>query len=391
MLSLLTNTSASTAQRNLNITNNDLSRSLEKLSSGLRVARASDDVASMAIGSRLNAELTALKVAATNAGQAVSLTQIAEGVYARTNDMLVRMKSLSAQAANGTLSDTERQLLDVEFQALKSEIDRVAADTTFNGQQLVNSSDASHAINDDTALYRANIVGAVDATGDFAVSAAVAGVYTISVDGYSGTIDTTDIGGATLTSQATVTLTSATGKGAIVLTLGVGYGIGADAAGTLDGGTANVLDIVADGDVNGFQTFDFRVGSGSNPAEDVIAASVYGSSSSFMGFDGDTNSAIDISSSDNADKASAVIDSAINYLIDIRAEVGATQNRIETAQNNLSTTIENTEAAKSSYLDADIASEITIFTAKQILLQSGISTLAQANQVPQNLLSLFQQ
>jgi len=386
-LSIVTNTASLNAQRNLNQTNSNLSSSLEKLSSGLRVNKAADDVASMAIGSRLNAELTALKTVATNAGQAVSLLQIAEGTYSRTNDMLVRMKSLTAQAANGTLSDTERQLLDVEFQALKSEIDRVAADTTFNGQSLVNSTDATHAIADDTAAYRVNVVGAVDATGDFAVSAAVGTVYTISVDGYSGTIDTA----ATLTEQTTVTLTSSTKKGAIVLTLGAGYGIGADAGGTLDGGTANVLDIVSNGDINGFQTFDFRVGTGSNAAEDIISSVIYGSSANFMGFDADGGgAAVGITTSDNADSASAVVDAAINYLIDVRAGVGASQNRIETARNNLATTIENTEAAKSSYLDADIASEITQFTSQQILLQSGISTLAQANQVPQNLLSLFQ-
>ncbi len=314
MLSLITNTSASVAQRNLGDTNRTLSSTLEKLSSGLRVNKASDDVASMAIGSRLNSELTALRTVATNAGQAVSLLQIAEGTYSRINDMLVRMKSLSSQSANGTLSDTERQLLDVEFQALKNEIDRVAADTEFNGQTLVNAELTTNTISDeDTAAdgYVVNVVGNVDATGDFAVSALSGGLYTISVDGYSGTVSNSLVSAGALTEQVVVTMTHATNEGSLVLTLGTGYGIAADAGGTLDGGTANVLDI-ATSTSDATVTKNFRVGSGSNSSEDVISATINGANATYLGFDSNSNSTISITTTANADKASALVDCSIN-------------------------------------------------------------------------------
>jgi len=386
-LSIVTNTASLNAQRNLNQTNSNLSSSLEKLSSGLRVNKAADDVASMAIGSRLNAELTALKTVATNAGQAVSLIQIAEGTYSRTNDMLVRMKSLTAQAANGTLSDTERQLLDVEFQALVSEIDRVAKDTTFNGQTVV-ASEQNFTQGAGTANYTVSFSGisavngavqditSVDNGTDRDFTVTFGGVaYSTALGGGSGALDeATYLTGDLVNSATTVVLGNATDDNKIVLTINAGQSV---AAGAID------LDIDIDG--TGQNSFDFRVGTGSNAAEDIISADINAITESQLGL-----TALSIGNAQQADSSSIVVDRAINYLIDARANVGASQNRIETARNNLATTIENTEAAKSSYLDADIASEITQFTSQQILLQSGISTLAQANQVPQNLLSLFQ-
>jgi len=408
-LSIVTNTASLNAQRNLNQTNSNLSSSLEKLSSGLRVNKAADDVASMAIGSRLNAELTALKTVATNAGQAVSMMQVAEGVYARTNDMLVRMKSLSAQAANGTLSDTERQLLDVEFQALKSEIDRVAADTTFNGQSLVNTQQSISYT--EIAGVNAQFIGTfgaetgpanfTDAGNAGDGSAAITIGVTINGVAYSGVIAATDLTASDAvlaadgSGQVEVELTSASNKNKVVLTFDDGVDIDADING------AGGISVTGAGS----QTTDFRVGTGSNAAEDIISAAFASVNVAALGLnislngDADFNDvggasglseSANITDSANADEASRRVDAAIDSVIVARADLGASQNRVETARNNLATTIENTEAAKSSYLDADIASEITQFTSQQILLQSGISTLAQANQVPQNLLSLFQ-
>jgi len=402
MLSLVTNTASLTAQRNLDATNDKLNNSLEKLSSGLRVNRASDDVAAMAVGSRLGAELEALKTVQTNAGQATSLLQIAEGSMGRTNDILTRMKSLAAQASNDTLSDTERELLDVEFQALVDEVNRLAADTTFNGSTLVNS-EQSVTIDNSNFADDIRVAGPVAETGgatDVFVDADGSGggaaitdastdaIFTFN-DGtntFSGTLSTDNItASGTVDGDQTVTLTSSGTSSSVVVFLADGADLDANSqvAGTID----------TNGGGTGTNDFDFRIGTGAVASEDVISAAINAVNATALGIDdgqSGNGGGLDITDKQSADRASATIDAAINALVESRAKVGSSQNRIETARTNLATTIENTEAAKSALLDADISSEITEFTSKQILLQSGISTLAQANQVPQNLLSLFQ-
>ena len=139
-LNLVSNFAAHVAQRNLGMSDAAASSSLAKLSAGSRVISAKDDAASLAVGSRLNAEVVGLKQASVNAGQAISMLQIADGAMAKTNDILVRMKSLAVQAGSGALSATERNMLNTEYTALRSEIDRISNDTDFAGTQLVDGS-----------------------------------------------------------------------------------------------------------------------------------------------------------------------------------------------------------------------------------------------------------
>ena len=121
-LNLISNFAANVAQRNLAMADAAASNSLAKLSAGTRVLTAKDDAASLAVGSRLQAEIVGLKQASVNAGQAISMLQIADGAMAKVNDILLRMKALSIQAGSGQLSGTERNMLDTEYQALLSEI-----------------------------------------------------------------------------------------------------------------------------------------------------------------------------------------------------------------------------------------------------------------------------
>ncbi len=139
-LNIISNFAANVAHRNLERSDSEMSASLAKLSAGTRVISAKDDAASMAIGSRLLSEVKALGQAQVNSGQAVSMLQVAEGAMTRAHDILIRMKTLSVQSGSGQLSGTERGMLDTEYQALLSEIDRIAADTEFAGTQLVNGS-----------------------------------------------------------------------------------------------------------------------------------------------------------------------------------------------------------------------------------------------------------
>jgi flagellin len=138
-----TNIASLNAQRNLSISTGKLNRSLDRLSSGLRITRASDDAAGLAISERFRAEIRSLAQAERNANDGVSLLQIAEGALNETSGILIRLRELAVQSANGTLGQGERDALNDEFQAQIDEIDRIAAVTEFNGTQFLNTTGTS--------------------------------------------------------------------------------------------------------------------------------------------------------------------------------------------------------------------------------------------------------
>lgn len=512
-LSILSNFAANVAHRNLTASDAQASASVAKLSSGLRVLGAKDDAAGLAIGSRLRAEVSAQVQASVNAGQAVSMLQIADGAMSKVNDILVRMKALAVQAGSDQLGDTERTLIDSEFQQLNLEIERIAQDTEFNGQALIkggsttvaqapaisagnNALDAAsgftnvtfdksvadaafevtyNATNDtltvtnldsntveskviDAAAIAAQTAGAstdvkFDALGvtislnnafsdtdltTTASSAVVAGgTGTLAVAAGGITLDSVDIQSATgltdLGDATNITLafdTTTNGAAASDLTLAVNGGgnaftavadltgtgsqsvtftrTGADADGNTvtdtivldinvgtaangaasEGPTVNLGNLynVAFADQQGTSTTDltFKIGTG-NESFDRITLSLDSVTQSALGLNG-----LDVTTAANADTASVAVSAAIDTLQSARANVGAFQNRLENAAANLSISRENTEAARSAILDLDVASEIIKFTSTQILVQSGVSMLAQANQLPQNLLRLLQ-
>ena len=136
-LSIATNTSAATAHRYLKTNDMEASRSLAKLSSGSRIVRASDDAASLAVGTKLKADVNALRQAQVNASHGSSVLQVADGALQQVSDILIRMKALSTQAVSGSLSDTERGYLDSEFTQLEAQLDDIATQTKFNGSPLL--------------------------------------------------------------------------------------------------------------------------------------------------------------------------------------------------------------------------------------------------------------
>lgn len=488
-LNIISNYAANVAHRYLSKADAAAGSSLAKLSAGTRVISAKDDAASMAIGSRLNAEVQAQKQAQVNAVQASSMLQIADGAMAKVNDILVRMKTLAVQAGSGQLSSTERSMLDTEYQVLLGEIDRIADVTKFNGVTLVDGSTTT-----DTSLNAQgtnSLIGAADgfqsivlgnSVGDAVFSVAYedsTNVLTLTnlstgesqgVDIGSTAIATNDTqtvnfadldvtvtlnsafdksrtdltptgsftdGGATgVIDTSTVTVTAATDSsaGAIAAlasqtfsldtttasatTFSVGAFSGsADLTSlgtksvTLSNGSGasfaiqfTVTDVFSDSATTGTlgvadlgttvfgaagtsdtTSFTFKLGTGSTAGVDDVTISVNAVSSEALNLDG-----TDVTDVTNANAASTALTTAIDTLNTARATVGAAQNRLEFASDNLATTIENTEAARSSLLDLDVAKEMTMFTSKQILVQSGVSMLAQANQMPQTLLKLFQ-
>jgi flagellin len=378
-LNVVSNYAANVAHRNLAMSDADASASLARLSIGKRVVSARDDAASMAIGSRMNAEVQGLKQAVVNAGQANSMLQIADGAMSTVSDILTRMKVLSIQASSANLGATEREFLDVEFQALMSEIDRVADDTDFNGTQLL---DGEIAVTQSANLGTADGVAGVsaqgvDTNGSFTIAYDGTDTFTVSdgTNSYTATLaaELLDTNGA-LTRSTTLQLTSTAGNGSVTLALNTAF----DAATAV---AAEAFTVAGTTQLS----LAFKLGTGTE-TYDSLSFTLDAVSITGLGMTGTET----IDSADNAAAALEAVNTAINNLNEFRANVGAAQNRLSFASDNLSISIENAEAARSTLLDLDIAAEMTNFTSKQVLMQSGVAMLAQANQLPQNLLRLLQ-
>lgn len=398
-LSIISNQAASIATRSLGQSNDAATATAEKLSSGKRVNSAKDDAAASAIAARLSAEIAGLQQASVNAGQGSSLLQIADGAFQNVEDILTRAKSLSVQAGSDQISDTERGFLDQEFQALKTEIDRIANDTEFNGSKLVDGEISAMGI---TNFVGANGVEDIqfqgiefDATGGGAIGSATADVaYATAMNTFMVTINTT--GGGTL-GMGTATLPSSVISGMditrdVALSVDLATTAGGEPNGQvaiqLDAGLFNPTTALADSTV-GFSggdvmDFTFKVGTGVVSAEDEITVGIGSITTDSLGISNN-----DITSKSNADLASQAVSSAIDALQQKRSEVGAAQNRLDFAAQNVELTRENQEAARSELEDLNVAKAITEFSQQQLLVQAGTSTLSQANSLPQNLLQLF--
>lgn len=392
-INLISNFAANVALRNLGNTDSKVTNSLAKLSAGTRVLAAKDDAASLAIGSRLRAEVVAMAQANTNAGQASSLLQIVDGAQSTAAEILVRMKSLAVQSSSGQLGTTERAALDVEYQALKNELTRIGNDTEFNGIKLVNGSQTA-TVNQTNTGTGANFqtVDGVDSitasnletTGTSFTIAFTAASNTLTVaqtggtyaGNYTAVISTANITSDYVNAPISVTLTHATSaqaSGTITLNLSTAFATGSNKS-------AETLTVTG----SSTTSFTFKVGTGSTASEDDLTFSI-GSLVTIA-----NTLSTNIQTAGNASTASSQVSTAIDSLNSDRANIGAAQNRLSFASANLDTARENAEAARSELLDLDVAMEMSEFTSKQILLQAGVSVLAQANQLPQNLLRLFQ-
>ncbi|MBN8197985.1 flagellin [Thalassospira povalilytica] len=445
-LNIISNYAANVAHRNLTASDEMATRSLSKLSSGTRVVSARDDAASMAIGARLNATTQALKTATVNVGQANSMLQIADGGMATIDDILVRMKTLAVQSSSGNLSDTERGFLNDEFTELRDEIDRIASSTNFNGIQLLgNGGDVAIEFGDLAAGQGGEALVPVNGFDNFAITdnnywatdANAGGVtdnsFTVNINYGAGdqvimTVTSTIDGAADRSQSIDVTDfrtagTTAVGAGesatlnfdelGLSFTVNTNFSasvaaIRADNTGASDFGTdtdfngsgldsaaGNVVTMAADNGQQLANSIEFQVGGG-NTANDRLSINLTSVDSGSLGTGvGGTETALNAATVDIATAAAAqntveVVTRAIDDLQRARAAVGTSQNRLDFAGQNLASTQENTESARSTLLDLDVAAEMTAFTSKQILVQSGVAMLAQANQMPQNLLRLLQ-
>jgi flagellin len=373
-----TNLASLNAQRNLNASQSSLNVSLQRLSSGLRINSAKDDAAGLAISERMTAQIRGLNQAARNANDGISLAQTAEGALGEIGNNLQRIRELAVQSRNATNSTTDRAALNTEAAQLKAEIDRVATTTSFNGVKLLDGSFTNAA---------------------FQVGANVGETITISslVNAQSAALGTSSI--AQVTGAAASAFTAITAGDLTINGTSVGA-IAADtnaanraasiaAAVNSVSGTTNVYATV----LNSTQV-TLTNSSGGNV---VVAFAGASATTATTGFTAGTTStasvtgfaALDISSIAGADTAMTQMDAALAALNTARATLGAVQNRFMSVVANVQTTSENLSASRSRIQDADFASETANLTRAQILQQAGTAMLAQANALPQNVLSLL--
>ncbi|OUL08797.1 flagellin [Sedimentibacter sp. SX930] len=280
-----TNVAAMNTYSNLSAANSSKAGSLAKLSSGLRINKAGDDAAGLAISEKMKNQISGLTQATRNAQDGISLIQTAEGGLSETHSILNRMRDLTVQAANDTNSTEDRTAIKTEIDSLNTEMNRISTDTKFNGKALLS--------------------------------------------GGGGSVNI-QIGANETDAALTINLT-----------------------GKFDSATLGHIDTVT-------------------PANTLLLKDVK------------------VDSAANAKLATTAIDGAIQSVSDARATFGAQQNRLDHTINNLSTTKENLADANSRIVDVDMAEEMTSFTKSNILAQAATSMLAQANQMPQSVLSLLQ-
>ncbi len=362
------NMSAVRTNNQLLRTEKNLAASMERLSSGYKINHAGDNPAGMAISNKMKAQIDALDQAESNASDGVSVLQIADGALNEVSSMVQRISELSVKAANGIQSENDRQAVQDEINQLNKEIDRISSDTEYNTKSLLDGTNdvrtyAKEAervyISDSvpSGKYSITIQLAHEAGEDTAADPARPEVVTLG-EGFSATakvtiddkyIKVTDADGFSMDftmpnandSEATTAEIEVTEIGAMTMQIGG----------------------------NEHQTMDIRI-------PEVSSQSLY-------------TDTINVVEEGGPEKAMRITDRAVARLSEIRSRIGASQNRLDYATNSLSESQEDMTSAYSNLMDTDMATEMTEYTQKNILNQASISVLSQANDLPQQVLSLL--
>jgi flagellin len=396
-----TNVEAFDAQRNLSITANSYAKSVQKLSSGLRINSAADDAAGLSISEKLRAQTRGLAQAQRNAQDGISMIQTGEGALNEVHSILQRMRELSVQASNGTLTSSDQSAISTELGQLSTEIDRIGNTTQFNSKTLLDNS-LNTTVSAGSGLLQGQVLGTSGAVvTKLDVSNATAS-HTFNVTGCSTTGQLTLTDSTTNLSQTLTVATlvgSASGSETLNFsTLGVSVTLSGCSASTT---AANLTaDLITKATVQTATTggaVTFQIGANANQ---TMAVSLSDTRSTAIGAGGtyaNLNAAVTAFATavGNGTGATAAqnlmqsIDQAITDVSNNRSNLGAAQNRLEHTIANLGVAQENLTASESRIRDVDMASEMVNFTKTGILQQAGQAILAQANQAPQGVLSLL--
>ena len=440
-----TNTAAMNTYSNLTSANASKSSSLAKLSSGLRINKAGDDAAGLAISEKMKNQVSGMTQASRNAQDGISLIQTAEGALGETHSILNRMRDLTVQAANGTNTDEDKTAIQAELTSLTSEVNRIAEDTEFNTQGLMNATDgvSVESLNDSkvdkdklTAAYAAKVdtgfTGNTQALADGLSALSEEKLDSViteyntqmkkSITDAAAVPDNTPLAtnrydSTTVPGKTTFENLTSDEEAGILKAYNEVNNLKGDAAETnianiqtLD--TADATKVIAKYDVNetdrynkatlevdkkvadatiekldiqklDSKEFTFQIGAN---AGEKISVKINNMSANGLGIS-------DINVTSDAQTTDAILgklDKAIESVSSQRANLGAVQNRLDHTVSNLATTKENLSEANSRITDVDMAEEMMSFTKSNILSQASTSMLAQANQMPQSVLSLLQ-
>lgn len=389
-----TNMAANNAYRSLSNTQNDLSKSLEKLSSGLRINRAGDDAAGLALSEGLKSQIGGLTVASRNAQDGIGAVQTAEGGLSQAQSILQRLRDLGVQAANDTNNAESRGAIKTEADSLVKELDRIAGSTNFNGAQLLDGTKPTMSIqvganSDSNSKIDVNLGGAnVKTIGN----ALAGGSLTTTGSSFAATV------GSLTTAAATFESTTAAGVKTTVTTAAL--------ADTADGSAAAFQSVeeyasALRSDANFAANFTVAVTKDANGAgTGIVVTALDGGTVSTtaapaagLASGGSTGTALTgglkFDSATNAQASIKLIDAQIKTVSTVRADLGATQNRLESAVQTINVAKENLTASNSRIRDTDMAEEMVKFTRNNILSQAGTAMLAQANQSNQGVLQLL--
>lgn len=392
------NAPAMRANNALNVSDKKVSKSLERLSSGLKVTEAKDNPSGYAIGRRMNAQITGVSVATQSANNGISIIETADGALTEVHDMLQRMNELAIKGATGTLTTTDRQMINEEVKQLKQEVTRIATDTEFNGQPIL---DGSFDLKGYTNTQLATV--------DYYSDEVLAKEYTIEklkvIYNDDGTINLDETKKAENLKLGAgfpegVELTEV-GQDKIVLTghqdFKITLSITPD---PVKDGNGNVIDYndvdctkttAPDGspanqfiklDITGIGAMDTQIGANEGQQLEIRIPTI---SLSRLGIE-----RTEMTTQESCGNAINEIKGAILYVSDARSRLGAYQNRLEHTVSNLDITNENMTASYSRIMDVDMAEEMTNYTTEQVVSQAATSMLAQANERPSQVLQLLQ-
>ncbi len=379
-LTVNTNVASLNTQRNLSNSANALSTTMQRLSTGSRINSAKDDAAGLQISNRLGSQISGLNVAVKNSNDGISMAQTAEGALQQSTNILQRMRDLSLQAANGSNSDSERSALNDEVTQLKKELNRISNTTTFGGRQLLDGSFGTTTFQvgsaaNETISVKINEMSTTSLKTSYAsgaTAAMTAADVTASGASFKATINEKEVT-VSVASGGTYASAKEAGQALATAINDANIGIGAFVK---DDGAVEFISANASGDIT-------AVSGGVAHASGATTISV-------GEIKDKTVQALDIGDVRGAQEAVIVIDEAIKAIDSQRAELGAVQNRFENTIANLQNIGENVSAAKGRIQDTDYAAETAALSKNQILQQAGTAILAQANQLPQAVLSLLQ-
>ena len=389
------NMNALNAHRNMNINNTAAGKSMEKLSSGLRINRAGDDAAGLAISEKMRGQIRGLTQASRNSADGISMIQTAEGALNETTNILQRMRELAVQASNDTNTTSDRNEIQKEIDALTEEVDRIANNTEFNTQKLLNGNKngvggevINEAVTAQKGEFEVNIKDLQDNNkltidGEEVTIAnsgdndAIKNALKAKFDKYDFKVEN---GAGAGNNPKKITITqkdnfetdkesmkvSVQGKAQVVTVKTVGVAAKDE---ELSDGKAHV-----------------QVGANSNQSMRIEIGDMRAKALNIVDERGNSLSVL---SAEEANKAITAFDAALNEVSSQRANLGAVQNRLEYTISNLDNTAENLTSAESTLRDVDMAKEMMEYSKNNILNQAAQAMISQANQQPQNVLQLL--